>query len=53
VSPKNEQSKWTGGVMQAVERLLCKCEAPSSNPQSHKKKKKKKERKKEMEKIST
>jgi hypothetical protein len=50
VSPKNEQSKWTGGVMQAVEGLLCKCEAPSSNPQSHKKKK---ERKKEMEKIST
>jgi hypothetical protein len=30
--------------MQAVEGLLCKCEAPSSNPQSHKKKKRKKER---------
>jgi hypothetical protein len=32
--------KWTGGVAQAVERLLCKCEALSSNSSPTRKKKK-------------
>jgi hypothetical protein len=29
---KITRAKWTGGVAQAVERLLCKCKALSSNP---------------------
>jgi hypothetical protein len=28
---QKKDPKWTGGVAQAVENLLCKCEAPSSN----------------------
>jgi hypothetical protein len=27
----NNQSKWTGGEVQAIEPLLCKCDALSSN----------------------
>jgi hypothetical protein len=34
--------KWTGGVVQAVECLLCKCEALGSNTSPTKKKNKKK-----------
>jgi hypothetical protein len=39
--PKNKnkiktRAKWTGGVAQAVEHLLCKQEALSSNPSSTK-----------------
>jgi hypothetical protein len=37
---KRNRAKWTGGVAQAVERLLCKCTALSSNPSPTKKKKK-------------
>jgi hypothetical protein len=33
--------KWTGGAAQAVECLLCNCEALNSNPSSTEKKKKK------------
>jgi hypothetical protein len=29
---KITRAKWTGGMPQAVEHLLCKCEALSSNP---------------------
>jgi hypothetical protein len=29
---KIARAKWTGGVAQAVEHLLCECEALSSNP---------------------
>jgi hypothetical protein len=36
--------KWAAGVLQAVERLLCKHKALSSNPSPTKKKKKKEER---------
>jgi hypothetical protein len=35
-------AKWTGGVAQVVEHLLCKCNSQSSKLQFHKKKKKKK-----------
>jgi hypothetical protein len=42
--PKITRAKWTGGVAQVVESLLCKCKALSSN--SSLIKKKKKERKK-------
>jgi hypothetical protein len=28
---KTPSPKWTGGVAQAVQRLYCKCEAPSSD----------------------
>jgi hypothetical protein len=35
---KISRAKWTGGVAQAVESQLCKCEALSSNPVSSKKK---------------
>jgi hypothetical protein len=37
------RAKWTGGVAQAIELLLCKCKTLSSNPSPSKKKKKKKE----------
>jgi hypothetical protein len=37
---KITKAKWTGGVTQAVESLLCKCKALSSNPILTKKKKK-------------
>jgi hypothetical protein len=37
--PKIFRAKWTGSIAQAVECLLCKCEAPSSNPSPAKKKK--------------
>jgi hypothetical protein len=40
LAPKITRTKWTGGVVQAVERLLCKCEALSSNSSLTKKKKK-------------
>jgi hypothetical protein len=36
---KITKAKWTGGVTQAVESLLCKCKALSSNPILTKKKK--------------
>jgi hypothetical protein len=40
-SAKTARAKWTGGVVQAVERLLCKLEALNSNliliPQKRKK----------------
>jgi hypothetical protein len=36
---KITRAKWTGGVVQAVERLFCKSEALSSNPSPTKKKK--------------
>jgi hypothetical protein len=36
---KTTKAKWTGVVAQAVEHLLCKCEALSSNPSPIKKKK--------------
>jgi hypothetical protein len=39
--PRNYQSKWTGGVPQAVELLLCKLKAQNSNPSPTSKKKKK------------
>jgi hypothetical protein len=39
---KITRAKWTGGVAQAVEHLLCKCKALSSNLSATKKKKKKK-----------
>jgi hypothetical protein len=45
-SPKITREKWTGGLAQAIEILLCKCKACSSNSSSIKKKKKKKKRKK-------
>jgi hypothetical protein len=32
LSHKITSVKWTGGMTQAVEHLLCKCEALSSNP---------------------
>jgi hypothetical protein len=38
---KITRAKWTGGVTQAVEHLLCKRKALSSKPQSHKKRQKK------------
>jgi hypothetical protein len=38
---KITRAKWTGGVVQEEECLLCKCTALSSKPQSHQKKKKK------------
>jgi hypothetical protein len=38
---KITRAKWTGSVAQAVESLLCKCEALSLNPRPTKKKKKK------------
>jgi hypothetical protein len=38
---KITRAKWTGGVAQTVESLLCKHEAPSSNPRITKKKKSK------------
>jgi hypothetical protein len=38
---KIARPKWTGGVVQAIEFLLCKHEALSSNSSSIKKKKKK------------
>jgi hypothetical protein len=34
------RAKWTGGVVQTMEYLLCSCEALSSNPSPTKKKKK-------------
>jgi hypothetical protein len=34
------RTRWTGGVVQAIEHLLCKCKALSSNPSPAKKKKK-------------
>jgi hypothetical protein len=37
---KITRAKWIGGVAQAVENLLCKWEALSSNPSAQKKKKK-------------
>jgi hypothetical protein len=36
---KITRAKWTGGMAQAIEHLLCKCEALSSNPSLTKKKK--------------
>jgi hypothetical protein len=36
------RTKWTGGVTQEVQYLLCKCKAPEFNPQSHQRGKKKK-----------
>jgi hypothetical protein len=44
---KITRAKWTGGLAQAVEHLLCKCKALSSNPVPSKKKKKKKKRESE------
>jgi hypothetical protein len=41
-SPKITRAKWSGDVAQAIEHLLCKCEALSSNHSPTKKKKKKK-----------
>jgi hypothetical protein len=35
---KITKAKWTGGVAQVVEQLLCKCELLSSVPQKKKKK---------------
>jgi hypothetical protein len=37
------RERWTGGVAQAVERLLCKCEVLSSNPSAGQKIKERKE----------
>jgi hypothetical protein len=37
---KITRAKWTGGVAEATEHLLCKCEALGSNPVPQKKKKK-------------
>jgi hypothetical protein len=34
------QAKWTGGVAEEVEHLLCKCKALNSNPSPTKKKEK-------------
>jgi hypothetical protein len=34
---KKTRAKWTGGVVQAVQHLLCKCEALSSNSSPTKK----------------
>jgi hypothetical protein len=34
---KITRAKWTGGMAQAVERLVCKCEALSSNPNTKRK----------------
>jgi hypothetical protein len=42
---KITRAKWTAGVAQGVECLLCKCKALSSNPSVTKKKKKEKKRK--------
>jgi hypothetical protein len=42
------RAKWTGGVAQVVDHLICKCKALSSNP-SLTKKKKEKEKKKETQ----
>jgi hypothetical protein len=41
---KITREKWTGGVTQAVQCLLCKCEALSINPSPTKKKRKKKKK---------
>jgi hypothetical protein len=41
---QNNQSKWTGGVAQAVEYLLSKHETLSSEPESPPQKKKKKKK---------
>jgi hypothetical protein len=38
---KTTRAKWTADVVEEVERLLCKHEAPSSNPSSIKTKQKK------------
>jgi hypothetical protein len=38
-SPKITRAKWTGGVTQVVEHLLCKHEALSSNPSPTERKK--------------
>jgi hypothetical protein len=35
LSPKYLEEKWTGGVAQVAEHLLCKHEALSSNPSSN------------------
>jgi hypothetical protein len=40
ISKKITRAKWAGGMVQAVEHLLCNCEALSSNPSTTKKKKK-------------
>jgi hypothetical protein len=45
---QNNQAKWTGGVVQEVEHLLCKHEALSSNSRVTKKKKKIVKRKKNI-----
>jgi hypothetical protein len=37
---------WAGGVAQAIEHLLTKCEALSSNPSTHTKKKKERRKRK-------
>jgi hypothetical protein len=36
---KITRAKWTGGVAQAIQHLLCKCKTPSSNPGPPNKKK--------------
>jgi hypothetical protein len=41
---KITRAKWTGGVAQVVERLLCKCEVLSSNSNLTKKKTKKRKK---------
>jgi hypothetical protein len=38
---KTATTKWTGGMAQVIEHLLCQCEALSSNPNPRKKEKKK------------
>jgi hypothetical protein len=48
---KITRAKWTEDMLQAVEYLLCKHKAPSSNP-SHTKKKKKKKKKETKQKCT-